>query len=160
MRSNTAIILIRAALVFVFLIGLGICLYWYPFSVTLSTGISILDYDPMEITAQENIEFYSQLLFYWIISLPCFAVVLMGFICTGYTRKYGRFNEKSAKLLFIMAAILFISSLIFLFGNLIFMFLDWNPLPLLYCIIGGAGMLISAGLYAAHRYIAKRACEV
>ena len=150
----------RIALVLVFLIGLVICLYWYPLSITLSTGIAILDYDPTEITSQEYIEFYSQLLFYWIISLPCFVLVLMGFICTEYTRKYGKFNAKSANILFKMALILFMSSFIFLFGNLIFMFLDWNPLPLLYCIVGGAGILFSAGLYAAHRYIVKRSADV
>ena len=159
MRSSSVIIA-RIALAFIFLIGLGICLYWYPLTVTLSTGIAILDYDPAEITPQENIEFYSQLLFYWIISLPCFVLVVMGFIETAYVKKYGIFNIRSANLLFKMALLLFISSFIFLFGNLIFISLDWNPLPLLYCIIGGAGMLISAGLYAAHRYIAKRCAEV
>ena len=160
MKANASVILIRIALIFVFLIGLVICLYWYPFSITLSTGIAILDYDPAEITPAENIEFYSQLFFYWIISLPCFVLVLMGFICTEYTKKYGRFNLKSANMLFIMAMILFISSFIFLLGNLVFMFLDWNALPLLYYIIGGTGMVISAGFYAAHKYIAKHSPEI
>ena len=159
MKSNS-ILLIRIALVFVFLIGSVICIYWYPLSITLSTGIAVLDYDPTEITPQENIEFFSQLFFYWIISLPCFVLVLMGFVNTEYAKKYGRFNIKSAKLLFKMAWILFISSFVFLVGNLIFMFLGWNKFPLLYCIIGGFGMFISAGLYAAHRYIAKRSADV
>lgn len=159
MRSNS-VIFARITLAFVFLIGIVICLYWYPLTITLSTGIAILDYDPAEITPQENIEFYSQLLFYWIISLPCFVLVLMGFICTEYTRKNGKYNLKSANMLFKMALLLFISSFIFLFGNLIFISLNWNPLPLLYCGIGVAGMLISAGLYAAHRYIVKRSSEV
>lgn len=150
----------RIALAFVFLIGIIICLFWYPLSITISTGIAILDYDPAEITPQENIEFYSQLLFYWIISLPCFVLVLMGFVNTVYMKKFGMFNIKSARLLFKMAVILFISSVIFLLGNLIFMFLDWNSLPLLYCSIGDAGILISAGLYTAHKYIEERSSKV
>lgn len=160
MRSNTFIILTRIALVFIFLIGLVICLYWYPLTITISTGIPILDHDPSDITPEENIEFYSQLIFYWLVSLPCFVLVIMEFINTGYVRKFGKFNIKSANLLFKMALILFISSFIFLFGNLIFISLGWNPLPLLYSVVGTAGLVLSVGLYAVHKHIAKHCAEV
>ena len=159
MRSNT-IVFMRITLAFIFLIGLVICLYWYPLSITLSTGIAILDFDPAEITPGENIEFYSQLLFYWLISIPCFVLVVMGFVNIEYMGKYGRFNIRSARLLFKMTLILFFSSLVFLIGNLSFMILGWNKFPILYCIIGGAGMALSAGLYAAHKYTANRSAEV
>lgn len=170
MRSNIIIVLMRMALVFVFFIGIIICTFWYPFTTTISTGISILDYDESEITLQQNIELYTQLIFYWAISLPCFVILIMGFIDTVFIQKYGTFNIKSANLLFKMALILSVSSVIFIIGNIIFMLLGWNTPPsfgvggteptitigFLYCIVGVVGLALSAGLYVAHKYIARR----
>ncbi len=169
MRSNIIILLMRMALVFVFFIGIIICTFWYPFTITIST-VSLLDYNESEITLQQNIELYTQLIFYWTISLPCFVILIMGFIDTGYTKKYGTFNIKSANILFKMALILSVSSVIFIIGNIIFMLLGWNTPPsfgvggteptitigFLYCIVGVVGLALSAGLYVAHKYIARR----
>lgn len=168
MRSNI-IVLMRMALVFVFFIGIIICTFWYPFTITIGT-VSLLDYDESAITPQQNVELYTQLIFYWTISLPCFVILIMGFIDTGYTKKYGTFNIKSANILFKMALILSVSSVIFIIGNIIFMLLGWNTPPsfgvggteptitigFLYCIVGVVGLALSAGLYVAHKYIARR----
>lgn len=150
MRTSINTILIRTALVFIFLIGIVICLYWYPLSITISTGIPILDYDESVITLQENVEFYTQLFFYWAVSLPCFAVVLMGFIETVRAK-----NGRSANIFFKSALILFISSVVFIIGNLIFMILGRNMFAGLYFIVGGMGMVLSAGLYTIHKYLSR-----
>lgn len=167
MRPNfIAVLFIRSALVLVFLFGIFICC-WYPFVVAVSSGMPFMDYIETEITLEMNIEIYTKLLFYWILSLPCFAVVVMGFIDTVFARKYGTFNIKSEKILFKMALILFISSVIYIIGNIFFMLLGWNlsplyftsepsiPLGLFYCIIGVFGLLFSVGIYAIYKYTVR-----
>lgn len=172
MKSNiVTILLMRLALVFVFFIGILICWLWYPLDAWFSAGMPFMDYNETEITREMNIAYHTMLFFYWAISLPCFAIVVMGFIDTFFARKYGIFNIKSANILCKMALILFVSSVIFIIGNIIFMILGWHQSPLyfnskpgislgvVYCIIGGLGLLFSAGLYAVHKYIAKGAAK-
>lgn len=166
MRSDIITVsLMRMALVFVFLIGILICWIWYPWDAWISAGMPLLDYNETEITLEMNIVYHTILFFYRICSLPCFAIVIMDFIETFFARKYGKFNIRSAKILRIMSLILFISSVIYIIGNIFFMLLGWHRSPfsrpgisfgVLYCIIGMIGLLLSAGLYAAHKYIARR----
>lgn len=168
MRSGfITVLLTRMALAFVFLIGIIICWVWYPLDAWISSGMPFMDYNETEITLEMNIVYHTMLFFYRILSLPCFAIVIMGFIDTFFARKYGTFNTKSANILFKMALILFISSVIYIIGNIIFMFLGWHrstlyfnskpgfSLGVLYFVIGVIGLILSTGLYAAHKYIAR-----
>lgn len=165
MKTNfITILLMRAALAFVFLIGIIICWIWYPLDAWFSAGMPFMDYNETEITLEMSIVYHTMLFFYWILSLPCFVIVIMGFIDTFFARKYGTFNIKSANILSKMSLILFISSVIFIIGNIIFMLLGWHRSPfskpgisfgVLYCIIGVIGLILSMGLYVAHKYIAR-----
>ncbi|MCH5204313.1 MAG: DUF2975 domain-containing protein [Oscillospiraceae bacterium] len=153
MKTNITILLIRVFLVFVFFVGILICAWWYPFSLTITTGFFVPDLEENDISFNMYTEFYSQLAFYWSVSIPCFVVVMLGFRGTVIAKKEGAFSIRSAKTLFKMALILFIASVVFLIGNVIFMMLKWNVFAILYFIVGGMGLVISGVLYAGHKYL-------
>lgn len=161
MKSNTiafkvGIFIIRSGLVFIFLIGLFICLFWYILTASITSGIGI-GLDEVTITPQMEFDFYSHLFFYWAVSVPCFVDVALGFWCTVLAKKEGIFSSRLAKTFFRMALILFIASIVFLIGTVYFWILrfEWSRLILTYCVVGGLGIAISGVLYGVYKYILR-----
>lgn len=161
MRSNTiafnvGIFIIRLGLAFIFLIGVFICLFWYILTASINSGIGI-GLDEVTITPQMELDFYSELLFYWAVSVPCFVDVVLGFWCTVLAKREGIFSSRLAKTFFKMALILFIASIVFLIGTVYFWILrfDWNQLTMTYCVVGVLGIAISGVLYVVYRYILR-----
>ena len=155
---NISIVMIRLALVLVFLIGVLICLIWYPITATIASGIGLLDADEVIVTPQMEFAFYSHLIFYWAVSVPCFVVALLGLWGTVQAKREGVFSIKVAKTLFRMALILFIASVVYIIGNVILLVPMFGGSQLVrnYFYVGGLGLAISVAFYAAHRFIVKR----
>ena len=153
MKVNISVLIIRAALVLIFLFGIFICVYWYPSNASVSAGLVL--YRPEEIPFNALVIYWSQLAFYWAVSIPCFIVVILGFKGTMIAGKEGEFSLNTAKLLFKMALILFIASIAFIIGTAVFGILEWNYFSSLYYAIGGVGVGLSGFLYIAYKFMFK-----
>lgn len=71
MKKNFMSIAIKGSIVVVALFGLVTCFCWYPFSISL-TSMGTVEATP---TVAQNIKMYTQLIFYWIVSIPCFVIL-------------------------------------------------------------------------------------
>ena len=72
MNPRTMSFMVKISTILVAMFGIIICAFWYPFSLSLSiTG-------PVNspLTFVQKVEFYSQLIFFWIASIPCFVILL------------------------------------------------------------------------------------
>lgn len=151
--SNKAIsILVRLMIAVTFLIGIGICILWYPFSISL-TAVGVVN---ETLTKSQLIEFWTQLIFYWCVSLPCFAVLIISWKMPIFKDLEALCSFKDVKRLKIISYILFADCAVFLIGNLIFLLLKWNDFALVYLAIFIVGIII-AFIFTALAHYAERA---
>ena len=159
MNNRFLITLSRVSIVFLFLVGLCICLWWYPFSISLGTvGLVSGESSSSEPVDQtQAIAFWSQLIFAWLASIPCFVALVLGFRTTIYAKRDEFFTKKNANIFKVIAAMLFIDSVAFIIGNIVFMFLNWNPFAPAYFVIGTIGIVFALVSYFAYGYLDKAA---
>lgn len=157
MKNRFLITLSRVSIVFLFFVGICICLWWYPFSISFSTIglVSGESSNSVLIDQAQAIAFWSQLIFAWLTSIPCFVALVFGFRTTIYAKRDEFFTKKNANIFKMIAAMLFIDSVTFIIGNIVFMFLNWNPFALIYYVIGILGIIFALVSYFAYRYLNK-----
>lgn len=159
MQNRVMIYLIRISIIFMALVGFYICAFWYPISISLD-AIGIVSGESsgsVPITQSQEFAFWTQLIFMWLASVPCFFVLILFFRSTVYARREETFYDGNARIFHIAAWTLFIDSIVFVTGNILFMFLKWNSFAFVYCVIGMLGMVCALACYAAYRYISKAA---
>ena len=134
-----------------FFVGLVMCIFWYPFS--LSIGGFAQDYEPSSL--QETIIVDSELVFFWLTSIPCFIVLVLWWKITNSIENEGYFNNKIIKLLNKSALILLIDILIFITGNIIYYNLKWNDFFTVYIWISIVGLILICFILFISFYIKK-----
>ena len=157
MHKQHFVILSRIAIIFVFLIGICICCWWYPLSFSLFTVgvVSGESSASIDITPAQSIAFWVQLIFSWITSLPYFAVLCLWYKSTCYARDDEFFSLSNAKLYKWSGLLLLIDSVVFITGHVAFMFLKWNPFVIIYFILGFLGLIFALVSYAFYCYLLK-----
>ena len=104
-------------------IGLVICVLIYPFGTILSTlGFMNIEYT----TPTQDGWFYSTLIFYWVVSLPCFVVLVFMMIFSVLVWKGKWYCIKARKLLKTCVWILSIDTLVYFIGNLLLDYFNQN----------------------------------
>ncbi|MBQ0091886.1 MAG: DUF2975 domain-containing protein [Clostridiales bacterium] len=159
MKNKTLITLSQISIAFLFFVGICICLFWYPLSISFSTlrFVSGESSSSVLVDQIQTIAFWSQLIFAWIASVPCFVALVLGFRATIYAKGDEFFSKKNAKIFKIISVMLFIDSVLFIIGNIVFMFLKWNPFALIYYVIGALGIIFALASCFTYRYLEKAA---
>lgn len=142
--------ILKYAIIILAIFGLITCALWYPLSISLTTvGLSV---DPAPITQAENIEFWSQLIFYWLTSVPCFFILALWWIIAGKVKRGSIFTPGTAKTFKLCSVILSIDLSVFLIGNQIFAMLGWNEFLVIYLIIFAVGTAVASLLAVTAHY--------
>lgn len=153
MKISGHILAVRAALLLLAVLGLLFCAIWYPFSVSLSGGMW-WGHVP---TREENIRMWTQLLFYWLSSVPCFVLLGILWRVSGTMRTETLFCEQNVRRLRTSCIILAADEGLFLAGNILFFVWGWNDFAIVYFAFAGGGLAVLAGLSVAARYLKKAA---
>lgn len=151
MKNSLITLLVRLVIIFIAALGLSMCVFWYPFTISLSV-MGVVDSTP---TMQQNIEIWTQLLFYWVVSLPCFVILFLAWLITNSIKKEVFFSERNVKILKISALILFVDLIVFLIGNVVFLILGWNDFVLIYFIFFVIGVGITTLIKVFEQYLKK-----
>lgn len=137
----------------VFLCGAAVCVLWYPFSISLTSVGVTAD----SVTKAQRTEFWTQLLFYWSVSIPCFLVLIIAWRLPMFRKTGASFSFKDAKRLRIISGILYADCVVFFIGNLVFTLLKWNDFAMIYIIVLAAGLASAAGFTVLSYYVKKAA---
>ncbi len=150
MKKSTIIKLIRLAIVFVGILGFCICSFWYP--------NQIADFN-LSAEIINTISFRTQLVFYLLTAIPCFAVLVIGWSLTGDIKENNEFTYNTAKKFKNVFYLMFADSCIFLIGNIIFIILKWSVFGFLYVAMGIIGLILAFFAYVISVYI-ERASKI
>ncbi len=154
MNNRTISIFIKICILIAALVGIIVCVQIYPMTASLEAfGLSPDGTRPW--TDAQYLKFWSMLIFYWVMSLPCFAVLLIGWLVSGDIKKNNLFSIGAAKKLKAAFVTLFISSCIFLMGNIVFRALDWSSFSATYSFIAIVGIIISFGIYVLSKFVSQ-----
>ena len=155
MNSNKITIVLRISIIIIALCGAVMCAFWYPFSISL-TAIGVTNATP---TLEQIIKFWVQLVFYWLVSIPCFFILALLWYMSVIFKKEGFFSEKIIKATKIEIITLLIDLAIFLIGNIVFAILGWNDFAIIYYLITVIGLVV-VGLFYVFIYIIKKGIQM
>ena len=151
MKSSLIAILVRIVIVVLATCGIAICVLWYPFSISLSV-MGVVEAVP---TVAQNIQLWTQLIFYWMSSLPCFTILFMAWLMTNSMKNEAFFNNRNVKLVRLSAIILFLDLAVFLIGNIVFLILGWNDYAIIYFILSVIGLGVAILIEVFEQYLKK-----
>ncbi len=153
MKTSKHSAAVKAEIIVVGLCGLIICALWYPFSISLST-MGVVGIAP---TLENNVQMWTQLAFYWFVSIPCFVILAVAWKISDAIKKGEAFSCRVAELIKKCAKILLWDVVLFLIGNLVFVFLGWNYYALIYFIVAAVGIVIVSFLSVLSHYVKNAA---
>lgn len=155
MNTKRITIIFRIAIIAIGLCGLLICALWYPFSISLTTmGISTAT-----PTTEQSIRIWTQLVFYWAVSVPCFLILIFTWKVSSALKKGELFSNKIVRLINLEISMLLIDLLVFLIGNIVFILLKWNDFAIVYFMITVIGLVV-VSLFWIALYVIKRGIEM
>lgn len=153
MKTSKLSVVVKGSIIAFGLCGLVMCLLWYPFSISLST-MGVVAATP---TLEQNVQMWTQLLFYWGVSIPCFIVLAIAWRISTAIKKDEVFSSKVAKQIKKCTIILLVDVIIFFIGNIVFMLLGWNDFAFIYFIIAVIGIVVVSVLSVVSHYVTKAA---
>ena len=140
---------VRCAIIAIAICGVCVCAFWYPFSISLtSTKLQ---------AGEQTAAYWTQLLFNWLASLPCFWILVMGWKVTAAIKEDRLFKEEIAKTVKIATQILFMDVAVFFVGNLVFLLLGWNDFALMYLFFVIIGLVIGVFMAILSHYLYRAA---
>ncbi len=142
MKNKTLSILVVLMIAVIVILGILVCVFWYPFSLSVWVH-GIL---PTEHTQEMLVSYYSQLIFHWATSLPCFVILFLSFRIVAAIRKGTLFSMKIAKLLKTFSIILYADLAVFLVGTVLIVHIFSDPFAIVYLCIAALGIAIAIGL--------------
>ncbi|MBE5737299.1 MAG: DUF2975 domain-containing protein [Clostridiales bacterium] len=148
MNEKVLSMLTRVAIITIAICGLLSCLFWVP--------ISIGRWD-LQNLPWGSIEFSIQYVFHWIVSLPCFGLLIIAWRITLSMNKGKLFLEKNALYVNYATIVLIVDIAMFLIGNIIFVAMGWNNGLILDILVAVLGLVISLFMYVLSRYLKKAA---
>lgn len=153
MKKNLISIAIKCSILAVACFGVVMCCCWYPFSISL-TVMGTVEATP---TTAQNIEMYTQLAFYWMLSVPCFVILGYVWSISNVVKKDNFFSILIAKKIKRCAFILLFALVAFILGNIIFTLLGWNDFAILYSIISILGLVITCVFAVTAHFVSQAA---
>ncbi|MBQ8850735.1 MAG: DUF2975 domain-containing protein [Clostridia bacterium] len=143
MSKRSLFILARILIIVIALCGLCICGFIYPFLVSLN-GLDKVS----EITM------WSQLIFYWLSSVPCFVILGLAWKVSA-SFKSELFTFENASRFKLSSLLLFADAVFFFVGNLIFTLIGCNPFVIIFFFLIVTALSVALALGAAGHYVAK-----
>ena len=153
MTTKSLLFWVRCAIVIIALCGITVCALWYPYSFSI-INIDLTATDLSELTTVQG---WGLLSFYWAVSIPCFAILIIAWKISASIKTEQLFTNKSAKMIKICALILLVDSSVFLIGNVVFLLLKMNDFAIIYFFLIMGGLVLSVLLSALSHYVAKAA---
>jgi len=153
MTTKSLLFWVRCAIVIIALCGITVCALWYPYSFSI-INIDLTATDLSELTTVQG---WGLLSFYWAVSIPCFAILIIAWKISASIKTEQLFTNKSAKMIKICALILLVDSSVFLIGNVVFLLLKMNDFAIIYFFLIIGGLVLSVLLSALSHYVAKAA---
>ena len=150
MDDKKLTVFMRIAIILIGICGVAICLFWLPMTTTKSFG-------PLSWGALQKVENWTQYIFHWGISLPCFWLLIMAWEVTSDMQKGRLFIEKNAVRVKWATAILLGDILLFLIGNITFAILGWNEWLVLHLFAAVVGLIVAIVLFIFSQYLRKAA---
>ena len=151
--KNKNYILAKTAILLMGACGLAMCAYWYPFSIKITAGWI----DGAVITPEQYTEFWTQLIFYWVVSIPCFIILAIAWKISDAIKRETIFSRRTARLIKNCITIFLVDEVVFFIGNFVFWRLDWNAFAVLYLAVGVMGFVVSGLTYIISHYIIQAA---
>ena len=105
----------------------------------------------------QKVEFYSQLIFFWIASIPCFVILLYAWRFGNAINRDEVFCIRTVSIINKCIIILFSDLALFVVGNIVFAVLGWNDFALVYFGIAVIGVIIACILAIAAHYLSRAA---
>ena len=136
----------KIALATIFALGLLICVFWYPFGTALNMGYIIPD------AIINTGYFYAILAFYYVVSLPCFAIVCILLRAINRCYKYSNGSAMRGALRK-STIILAVDLVLFFVGNIILDIFNVNVFAVAYYILTTIGLCVCLGFYHAYNRI-------
>lgn len=149
MENKSISCLLFVILMALFTIGIIVCAWWYPFSVSLTVrGVAI---EPEIASQYERISFYTQFVFYELVSLPCFIIIILGLILSIRFMKGNLFTDNSTKIIKFGYILFGVDLILFFIGNLVFLLLEWNDFFFIYIILFIVGVVFELLMFISYR---------
>lgn len=143
MKTDKLSVLLKGGIIVFGICGLLMCVLWYPYTVSL--------------TAENSVEKWIQLIFYWLVSIPCFVILVFAWRITGSIKTDEVFTKKTAKCIKLCMFILFMDVCVFFIGNVVFMILGWSKLAFVNLMLAAIGLVVTSVLLVACHYVEKGA---
>lgn len=153
MTTKSLLFWVRCAIVIIALCGITVCALWYPYSFSI-INIDLTAADLSELTTVQG---WGLLSFYWTVSIPCFAILIIAWKISASIKTEQLFTNKTAKMIKICALILLVDLSVFLIGNVVFLLLKMNDFAIIYFFLIMGGLVLSVLLSALSHYVAKAA---
>jgi hypothetical protein len=138
----------RVAIILIGICGGAICLFWLPMTTAKS-------FEALSWVALQKVENWIQYAFHWLVSLPCFWLLIMAWKITSNMQKGRLFIEKNAVHVKRATVILLVDILLFLIGNIIFAALGWNEFLILQLFATMVGFIVAILLFVLSQYLMK-----
>lgn len=153
MTTKSLLFWVRCAIVIIALCGITVCALWYPYSFSI-INIDLTAADLSELTTVQG---WGLLSFYWAVSIPCFAILIIAWKISASIKTEQLFTNKTAKMIKICALILLVDLSVFLIGNVVFLLPQMNDFAIIYFFLIMGGLVLSVLLSALSHYVAKAA---
>lgn len=138
MSNSKLAILLKVSIALIAVLGIIICALWYPYSVSLT----------------QTTGFWTQLIFYWLTSIPCFSILVICWKIVGdfNSHKTVFVTDVSMKCILI-SKLLIIDIIVYLFGNVVFLIFDANTFFILYAGTALIGLIMAFVMYCIARFV-------
>lgn len=148
MNEKSLSVLTRFAIILIGICGLLSCLFCIPISLGNGSFKNILWW---------SLEFSLQYVFHWIVSLPCFGLLIIAWRITSTMSNGKLFLANNALYINYATTILIIDIIVFLIGNIIFAVVGWNSWLILQVFVAITGLIISIFMYILSKYLMRAA---
>lgn len=151
MQDKKLSFLIRATIIFIAVCGVAICLFWVPMG---EFGWQIGDACLVE---GETKEFWIQVIFHWLVSIPCFYLLWLAWQVTKDMQKGRLFIVENSVRVKYATYVLAGDLLLFLLGHTLFTLLRWNTSYIIYLLVALIGLVVVVFLAVLSHYLSQAA---
>ena len=150
MNDKKLTFFMRIAIILIGICGGAICLFWLPMTTAKS-------FEALSWVSLQKMENWMQYVFHWLVSFPCFWLLIMAWGITSDMKNGRLFIEKNVVRVKLATAILLGDILLFLIGNIMFAILGWNELLVLHLFAAVVGLTIAILLFIFSQYLMRAA---
>lgn len=150
MNDKKLTFFMRIAIILIGICGGAICLFWLPMTTAKS-------FEALSWVGLQKMENWMQYVFHWLVSFPCFWLLIMAWAITSDMKNGRLFIEKNVVRVKLATAILLGDILLFLIGNITFAILGWNELLVLHLFAAVVGLTIAILLFIFSQYLMRAA---